>query len=313
MSTHNTLTMDVSERKSKKISGCGDKNNGSDIPESNLSSKLSEGKSKRKEVALKAVEMMADKWGKDAFSENDFQIERGFLHKLYDTCEWNQTQLRASNLLPSLVQVVAVETLHKHELVGDSAGLNRLGICDGQHIFGKTQRFDSKMPLVSVLTKSDVSNYSVIRIESAFIGDWSRDVDREIIQELTDDQVDQLKVTSSDIYEADFKSSVMHNLVIVLKKVSVVAHGSMIGHLFWERKLLRGSPEETEAATQRWFKKANELMEVKSSECSNNSLLIVFHIYSRSRQLPIPVWERVTSSPEGSDAKQRGVDRSFLR
>ena len=109
MSTDNTLTLDVgSERKSKKISGCGDNKNDSDIPESNQ--RLSEGKSKRKEVALKAVEMMADKWGKDAFSENDFQIERGFLHKLYDTCEWNQTQLRSSNLLPSLVQVVAVET-----------------------------------------------------------------------------------------------------------------------------------------------------------------------------------------------------------
>ena len=132
---------------------------------------------------------------------------------MYDTCEWNQTQLRSSNLLPSLVQVVAVETLHKHELDGDSAGLNRLGICDGQHVFGKTQRFDSKMPLVSVLTKSDVSNYSVIRIESAFIGNWSREEDREIIQELTDDQVDQLKVTSSDIYEADFKSSVMHRVL----------------------------------------------------------------------------------------------------
>ena len=271
MSTDNTLTLDVrSERNSKKISGGCDIKNGSDVPETNQ--RLSEGKSKRKEAGLKAVEMIADKWGKDAFSENDFQIERGFLHKLYNTCEWNQTQVRASNLLPSLVQVVAVETLHKHELVGDSAGLNRLGICDGQHIFGKTQRFDSKMPLVSVLTKSDVSNYSVIRIESAFIGNWSREVDREIIQELTDDQVDQLKVTSSDIYEADFKSSVMHNLVIVLKKVSVVADGSMIGHLLWERKLLRGSPDETEAATQRWFKKANELMEVKSSECSNNSL-----------------------------------------
>ena len=84
-------------------------------------------------------------------------------------------------------------------------------------------------------------------------------------------------MTSSDIYEADFKSSVMHNLVIVLKKVSVVADGSMIGHLLWERKLLRGSPDETEAASQRWFKKANELMEVKSSECSNNSIKSVLH------------------------------------
>ena len=53
----------------------------------------------------------------------------------------------------------------------------------------------------------------------------------------------------------------MHNLVMVLERVSVVADGSRIGHLLWEEHLLWGSPGESEAATLRWFKKATELME----------------------------------------------------
>ena len=211
---------------------------------------------KKKKMVLKAAEREATKWGKDVFSEEDYPIKRSFLYNLYDAFKWDQTQFQAADVLPSLVQVVAVETMAHCK---NNTNWKLLGICDGQNVFGKTQKFESKMPLISVLTKSNVSNLSVIRIEAAYIGNCSNKTD--IIQELTDDLVNEVKVLSSDIYAREFRESVIHNLVMVLEKVSVVADGSKIGHLLWEEQLLWGSPDKSEAVNLRWFKKATELME----------------------------------------------------
>ena len=257
-------------RKSNKSHVCDstkadDKNNsyiseGEDFETENPSflETYSRRKINNKENVLKTAERAGTKWGKDVFSEGDYPIERNFLYKLYDTCEWDQTRLQATNLLPSLVQVVTVETLAYSVLDAD---LKLLGICDGQHIFGKTQKFESKMPLISVLTRSDVSKHSVIRIEAAYIGDWSKEADRAIIEDLTRDEANEVKVTSSDIYATKFIDSVMHNLVMVLERFTVVAEGSKMGHLLWEEQFLWGSPSESEATNLRWFKKATELME----------------------------------------------------
>ena len=264
---------------------------------------------KKKENFVKAAEREATKWGKDVFSEVDYPIERNFLYKLYDTCDWDQAQFQASDLLPSLVQVVAVETLTHSALDAD---LNLLGICDGQNIFGKTQKFESKMPLISVLTRSNVSNLSVIRIEAAYIGDWSKEADRAIIQELTGDLANEVNVTSSDIYAIEFRQSVMHNLVMVLERVSVVAEGSRIGHLLWEEQLLWGSPGEREATSLRWFKKATELME--DPKPSMNPLVISHVNTHRCRpcQLPVSLRQTDTCSPKDADGYQRSLGCPLL-
>ena len=265
-------------------------------------------KIKKKDNVLKAAEREATKWGKDVFSEVDYPIERNFLHKLYDTCEWDQTQFQASGLLPSLVQVVDVEILAD---VLD-ADLNLLGICDGQNIFGKTQKFESKMPLISVLTRCNVSKHSVIRIEAAYIGDWSREADRAIIQDLTGDQVNEVNVPVCDIYATEIRKSVMHNLVMVLERVSVVAEGSKIGHLLWEEQLLWGSPGESEAATLRWFKKATLLMEDPKPSMYSLVISRVHKYCCRPHQLPVSLWQTDTCSPKDADGHQRSLGCPLL-
>ena len=234
---------------------------------------------------LKVAEREATKWGKDVFSEEDYPIKRSFLYNLYDACKWDQTQFQAADVLPSLVQVVAVETMAHCK---NNTNWKLLGICDGQNVFGKTQKFESKMPLISVLTKSNVSNLSVIRIEAAYIGNCSNKTD--IIQELTDDLVNEVKVLSSDIYAREFRKSVIHNLVMVLEKVSVVADGSKIGHLLWQEQLLR-------------FKKATELMEDPNQ--SKYPLINICYTHCcRPHQLPVSLRQTDLCSSKDADGLQ---------
>ena len=100
----------VSDFTKEDIKNSSGINEGEDVEAENtfILETYSKRKVKKRENVLKAAEKEATRWGRDVISEVDYPIEWNFLYKLYDTCDWDQSRFQATDLLPSLVQVVAI-------------------------------------------------------------------------------------------------------------------------------------------------------------------------------------------------------------
>ena len=180
-------------------------------------------------VGKSKMESDTHTWETSALSEQDYSIDQKFLSKI-DIDFSNGMRLKAGDmLLPALVQVADVQRVDEK--------MSKLELCDGKHITSQlAPDMDPDMVLdVSffVLTRHEVSKFSVIKIDSASIGYSSNVEDREHFQNLLRGRQNLLgKPTfNNDSYA-----------FMVLEDITVVEEGTKIGHLLWDQLSLGSDP-----------------------------------------------------------------------
>ena len=184
--------------------------------------------------------------------EQNYSIDRDFLSKIN-----NAMTIKAKEIpLPAMVQVGEVEKLDER--------LNLIELCDGEHIMSHLGQN------VGVLTRHDVTKFSVISVRSACIAlSEEEEEERENLNKLFEKSFSNaMKEDDSDIYAAKniqkllgkstFKKLNEKNpgifAILLLEDVTVIEEGPVIGHLLWDKAGLKRS-----AATR------------KENECSQDS------------------------------------------
>ena len=151
-------------------------------------------------------------------NEQDYSIDQTFLSKIDIGFSHGITPKAGEMPLPTLVQVSDVQRLDEK--------MNILELCDGKHITSQLARDLVLDVSFSVLTRHEVSKFSVIKIDSASIGYSSIAEDREHFQKL----LGKPTFNNHDSYA-----------FMVLEDMTVVEEGAKIGHLLWD-ELSLGSP-----------------------------------------------------------------------
>ena len=160
--------------------------------------------------------------GNTVVSEQDYSIEQNFLSKI---CFSHGMALAALEMpLPAMVQVADVTKV--------DGKINILELCDGKLTTSQLARNMS----FSVMTRHEVSKYSVIKIGSVSFGYSSIAEDREHFQKL----LGKSTFNNRDSYA-----------FMVLEDITVIEEGSKIGHLLWDELNLEcgyssGEHEQTE-------------------------------------------------------------------
>ena len=160
--------------------------------------------------------------GNTVVSEQDYSIEQNFLSKI---CFSHGMALAALEMpLPAMVQVADVTKV--------DGKINTLELCDGKLTTSQLARNMS----FSVMTRHEVSKYSVIKIGSVSFGYSSIAEDREHFQKL----LEKSTFNNRDSYA-----------FMVLEDITVIEEGSKIGHLLWDEQNLgcgysSGEHEQTE-------------------------------------------------------------------
>ena len=157
-------------------------------------------------------------WESTVFSEQDYSIDQNFLSKIDTGFSLGMTLKAGEMPLPTLVQVADVQRVDKK--------MNILELCDGKYITSQLARNLVLDVSFSVLTRHEVSKFSVIKIDSASIGYSSIAEDREHFQKL----LGKPTFNNHDSYA-----------FMVLEDITVVEEGPKIGHLLWD-ELSLGSP-----------------------------------------------------------------------
>ena len=189
-------------------------------------------KVKSGEAALGKSEMDTQSWESIVLSEQDYSIDQKFLSKIDIGFSHGMTLKAGEVPLPTLVQVSDVQRLDEK--------MNILELCDGKHITSQLARDLVLDVSFSVLTRHEVSKFSVIKIDSASIGYSSIAEDREHFQKL----LGKPTFNNHDSYA-----------FMVLEDLTVVEEGPKIGHLLWDELSLgstsfcgvNGQMEETVA------------------------------------------------------------------
>ena len=169
--------------------------------------------------------------------EQNYSIDRDFLSKIN-----NAMTIKAKEIpLPAMVQVGEVEKLDER--------LNLLELCDGEHIMSHLEQN------VGVLTRQDVTKFSVISVTSACIAlSEEEEEERENLNKLFEKSFSNtMKEDDSDIYAAKniqkllgkstFKKLNEKNpgifAILLLEDVTVIEEGPVIGHLLWDKARLK--------------------------------------------------------------------------
>ena len=168
-----------------------------------------------KEKSAGKSEMDTHRWESSILSEQDYSIDQNFLSKIDIDFSQGMTLKAGEMPLPTLVQVADVQRLDEK--------MNILELCDGKHITSQLARDMVLDVSFSVLTRHEVSKFSVIKIDSASIGDSSIAEDREHFQKL----LGKPTFNNHDSYA-----------FMVLEDITVVEEGSKIGHLLWDESNL---------------------------------------------------------------------------
>ena len=158
--------------------------------------------------------------GNTVVSEQDYSIEQNFLSKI---C-FSHGMAALEMPLPAMVQVADVTKV--------DGKINTLELCDGKLTTSQLARNVS----FSVMTRHEVSKYSVIKIGSVSFGYSSIAEDREHFQKL----LGKSTFNNHDSYA-----------FMVLEDITVIEEGSKIGHLLWDELNLEcgyssGEHEQTE-------------------------------------------------------------------
>ena len=158
--------------------------------------------------------------GNTVVSEQDYSIEQNFLSKI---C-FSHGMAALEMPLPAMVQVADVTKV--------DGKINTLELCDGKLTTSQLARNVS----FSVMTRHEVSKYSVIKIGSVSFGYSSIAEDREHFQKL----LGKSTFNNRDSYA-----------FMVLEDITVIEEGSKIGHLLWDELNLEcgyssGEHEQTE-------------------------------------------------------------------
>ena len=158
--------------------------------------------------------------GNTVVSEQDYSIEQNFLSKI---C-FSHGMAALEMPLPAMVQVADVTKV--------DGKINTLELCDGKLTTSQLARNVS----FSVMTRHEVSKYSVIKIGSVSFGYSSIAEDREHFQKL----LGKSTFNNHDSYA-----------FMVLEDITVIEEGSKIGHLLWDELNLgcgysSGEHEQTE-------------------------------------------------------------------
>ena len=141
--------------------------------------------------------------GNTVVSEQDYSIEQNFLSKI---C-FSHGMAALEMPLPAMVQVADVTKV--------DGKINILELCDGKLTTSQLARNVS----FSVMTRHEVSKYSVIKIGSVSFGYSSIAEDREHFQKL----LGKSTFNNHDSYA-----------FMVLEDITVIEEGSKIGHLLWD-------------------------------------------------------------------------------
>ena len=230
---------------------------------------------------------------KDTNMEQDYSIDRDFLSKIN-----NAMTIKAKEMpLPAMVQVGDVEKLDER--------LNLLELCDGEHIMSHL------VQKVGVLTRQDISKFSVISVVSACIAlSEEEEEERENLNKLFEKSFSNtMKEDDSDSYAAKsiqkllgkstFKKLKEKNpgifAILLLEDVTVIEEGSVIGHLLWDKAGLK-------ICDKAGHKKSAAIR--KENECSQDSregislqflTLLSLPSFCRCGQFPISLRRAVTS------------------
>ena len=141
--------------------------------------------------------------GNTVVSEQDYSIEQNFLSKI---C-FSHGMAALEMPLPAMVQVADVTKV--------DGKINILELSDGKLTTSQLARNVS----FSVMTRHEVSKYSVIKIGSVSFGYSSIAEDREHFQKL----LGKSTFNNHDSYA-----------FMVLEDITVIEEGSKIGHLLWD-------------------------------------------------------------------------------